>query len=132
MRSQTDAAKLQIVTLSAKLLILSHITALTPNLRVLSQLFNYLMTLARYDTTYEVRDRARFLKGLLGAGQIGQGHPSARIGLGEDDFKRGVQVEDLTGSSGGTGEDRVESRSLSSKQIRSVLFDGKTEVVTGK
>lgn len=118
--------------MSAKLLVLSHSAPLTPNLHVLSQLFNYLTTLARYDTTYEVRDRARFLKGLISAGQVGQGHDGARLALGEEEFKRGVQVEDLSGSSGTPDHIEDSGQSLTTEQVRSVLFDGKVEVVQGE
>ncbi|ORY50688.1 Clathrin/coatomer adaptor, adaptin-like protein [Leucosporidium creatinivorum] len=87
---ESDASKLQLLTLSAKLLVLSHLSPLTPHLRTLSLLFTYLTTLARYDLIYEVRDRARFLKGLVAAAGIGQGQATAKMGLGEEEFRRGL------------------------------------------
>ncbi|GMK55712.1 hypothetical protein CspeluHIS016_0207680 [Cutaneotrichosporon spelunceum] len=52
-------AKLQILTLAAKLLVLS------PNAPKLELFCQYLFTLARWDADYDVRDRARFLAALL-------------------------------------------------------------------
>jgi AP-3 complex subunit beta len=52
-------AKLQILTLAAKLLVLS------PNAPKLDLFCQYLFTLARWDADYDVRDRARFLAALL-------------------------------------------------------------------
>lgn len=116
--SQSDTAKLQILTLSAKLLVLSHLAPLTPHLRALALLFTYLTTLARYDLTYEVRDRSRFLKGLLSSAGVGVVREEARLGLSEEDFVKGVQLEEQVG-----GE--VEERTMTGEQVRAVLFDGK-------
>jgi AP-3 complex subunit beta len=55
---QPNIAKLQILTLATKLLVLSPTTPL------LLQLSQYLFTLARYDQDYDIRDRARFLGAL--------------------------------------------------------------------
>jgi AP-3 complex subunit beta len=55
---QPNIAKLQILTLATKLLVLSPTTPL------LLQLSQYLFTLARYDQDYDIRDRARFLNAL--------------------------------------------------------------------
>ncbi|OCF43360.1 AP-3 complex subunit beta [Kwoniella heveanensis CBS 569] len=52
-------AKLQILTLATKLLVLS------PASSQLNLMSNYLFSLARYDAVYDVRDRARFLNALL-------------------------------------------------------------------
>ncbi|WVF65799.1 hypothetical protein IAT40_000536 [Kwoniella sp. CBS 6097] len=52
-------AKLQILTLATKLLVLSPASA------QLNLMSNYLFSLARYDGAYDVRDRARFLNALL-------------------------------------------------------------------
>ncbi|BGO94399.1 hypothetical protein NBRC10512_002097 [Rhodotorula toruloides] len=126
-------AKLQLLTLSAKLLVLSHLSPLTPHLRPLSLLFDYLALIARYDLAYEVRDRARFLAGLVASGGIGQGKgrgsegEGAKVMLGEEEFRQGLQVEDLTGSAGGNGEEEAaEKQSLTAEQVRKVLFEGKT------
>lgn len=117
---------MQLLTLSAKLLVLAHLAPLTPHLRTLSLLFTYLTTLARYDLTYEVRDRARFLKGLLAAAGVGQGQAIAKMGLGEEEFRRGVQVEEYDGGASTAGESETEERSLTSEQVRKVLFEGKS------
>jgi AP-3 complex subunit beta len=55
---QPSIAKLQILTLASKLLVLSPTTPL------LLQLSQYLFSLARYDQDYDIRDRARFLNAL--------------------------------------------------------------------
>lgn len=51
--------KLQIITLAAKLLVLS------PTDRTIGLLNRYIFSLARYDLNYDVRDRARMLSSLL-------------------------------------------------------------------
>lgn len=55
---EETAAKLQVLSLAAKLLVLS------PNAQ-LEKFAQYLFSLARYDRDYDVRDRARFLAALL-------------------------------------------------------------------
>lgn len=130
---QAVPAKLQLLTLSAKLLVLSHISPLTPHLRTLSLLFDYLALLARYDLAYEVRDRARFLAGLVASGGVGKGEgradedgDGAKLMLGEDEFRQGIQVEDLTGSGRGEGQDEAEEKQgLTAEQVRRVLCEGK-------
>lgn len=56
---KTTIAKLQILTLATKLLVLS------PSTPLLIQLSQYLFTLARYDQDYDTRDRGRLLNALL-------------------------------------------------------------------
>lgn len=56
---QPTIAKLQILTLTAKLLTIS------PTASQLNLLAQYLFMLARYDLDYDVRDRGRFLHALL-------------------------------------------------------------------
>lgn len=58
--NEDDAVKLQIINLAAKLLVLN------PEHHTILLLFQYVMTLARYDLSYDIRDRARYLKGLVG------------------------------------------------------------------
>ncbi|KAG0187161.1 AP-3 complex subunit beta-2 [Apophysomyces sp. BC1034] len=53
---QNHATKLQILTLSAKLV------CLNPSHTTLDNLNQYVLNLARYDLNYDVRDRARFLR----------------------------------------------------------------------
>lgn len=56
---QTPEVKLQIITLAGKLFVLS------PSDRTLALLNQYVLSLARYDVNYDVRDRARMLSSLL-------------------------------------------------------------------
>ncbi|GAA6054425.1 hypothetical protein JCM3770_007210 [Rhodotorula araucariae] len=125
--SEAIPAKLQLLTLSAKLLVLSHLSPLTPALRQLALLFNYLALLARYDLAYEVRDRARFLAGLISAGGIGRekGPPGeeSKVMLSAEEFARGVSLEDV-GAARGDGEE--ERQTMTGEQVRAVLFEGKT------
>ncbi|GAA6038326.1 hypothetical protein JCM8097_003945 [Rhodosporidiobolus ruineniae] len=126
---ESAAAKLHLITLSAKLLVLSHSSPLTPHLRPLALLFDYLALLARYDVDYEVRDRARFLAGLVAAGGVGRKKDGgegegARVGLDEEAFRRGVQVEELTGGGEKEGQKDEEQR-MTAEQVRQVLFEGK-------
>ncbi|GAA5860737.1 hypothetical protein JCM1840_001947 [Sporobolomyces johnsonii] len=120
-------AKLQLLTLSAKLLVLSHLSTLTPHLRPLSLLFDFLTTLARYDLSYEVRDRARFLRGLIQSAEIGKegGQGGAGLMLGEEEFRKGVTLEELGGGEG-KSEGEEGRQSLTGEQVRQVLFEGKT------
>ncbi|GAA5901016.1 hypothetical protein JCM6882_006002 [Rhodosporidiobolus microsporus] len=128
---ESSSAKLQLLTLSAKLLILSHLSPLTPSLRPLSLLFNYLALLARYDLDYQVRDRARFLAGLVSSAGVGKAKDGeeegeARLMLQEEEFRRGVAVEDMTGGGGGEGEKaEAERQSMTGEQVKRVLFEGK-------
>ncbi|KAL1919435.1 uncharacterized protein VTP21DRAFT_2128 [Calcarisporiella thermophila] len=57
--NEADVTKLQILTLAAKLVCLESDQ---PTLRLL---FQYVLNLARYDLNYDVRDRARLLRGLM-------------------------------------------------------------------
>ncbi|GAA6018845.1 hypothetical protein JCM8202_002255 [Rhodotorula sphaerocarpa] len=127
-------AKLQLLTLSAKLLVLSDLSPQQTHLRPLALIFDYLTLLARYDLAYEVRDRARLLAGLIGSSGIGKGRTNgaeggdgARMMLEEDDFRKGVLVEDLAGENGAAQEREAEEKpSLTAEQVRAVLFDGKS------
>ena len=63
-----EDVKYQIVTLACKVYALyfpdsvSDIDSLDPMSRQIHLLYNYTMSLARYDTSYDLRDRTRFLK----------------------------------------------------------------------
>lgn len=57
--SQAALVKLQVVTLAAKLFVLS------PNNQTLALLAQYVFSLARYDANYDVRDRAKMISSLL-------------------------------------------------------------------
>ncbi|KAF9446612.1 hypothetical protein P691DRAFT_761494 [Macrolepiota fuliginosa MF-IS2] len=88
--------KLQVITLAAKLLVLS------PNDRTLGLLSQYIFSLARYDTNYDVRDRAKMLSSLLA------GVSPSLFGGAEEE--RGGVI-------------------LRREQVRLVLFDGKSGVI---
>jgi len=92
-------AKLQILTLATKLLVLAPAES---QLLIISQ---YLSTLARYDAEYDVRDRSRFLHALL----------------------RGVRVEkDGDVEENGDDEDELGGVVLRREQVRLVML-GKRE-----
>ena len=93
-RSQEHIVKLQAVTLGAKLLVLC------PSDRTLILLNRYVLSLARYDLNFDVRDRARMIGSLL-VGVVQN--------LLEDDEER----EDQGGVI------------LRREQVKLVLFDGK-------
>lgn len=71
-REETNAVKLQAITLAAKLLVLS------PSHDTLTQLGKYVFALARYDRNYDVRDRGRMLQQLLAGVVPGIGAADAR------------------------------------------------------
>lgn len=90
--------KLQVVTLAAKLFVLNCVDA------KLGMLCRYVFSLARYDLSYDVRDRGRMLSGLL-----------AGIGL------------EVNGVSG----DELSGVVLRREQVKVVLFEGKSGVSEG-
>ncbi|CAI2173586.1 7676_t:CDS:10 [Funneliformis geosporum] len=57
--NEADVVKLQIINLGAKLF------SLNPKDQILNLLFQYVLNLARYDLNYDIRDRARLLRGLI-------------------------------------------------------------------
>lgn len=96
---QASLVKLQIVTLAAKLFIMS------PTDRTLGLLSRYVFSLARYDMNYDVRDRARMVTSLL-------------VGVAPNSLVNGdEQSEERSGVV------------LRREQIRLVLFEGKSGVV---
>jgi hypothetical protein len=124
---QSTTAKLQIVLLSARLLTLSHLSSLSPHRRPLVLLFRYISTLARYDLDYEVRDRARFVKGLLASGGIGEGSKGADMVMDVADFNRGETVGE---EEDGEGEDEI-VRTLTGDQVRDTLFAASKGTLAG-
>lgn len=81
-----------------------------------------------------MRDRARFLAGLVQSGGIGRAKTGsqgereggeAKVMLSEDDFARGVSVEDLAGERREGSEGDEERQTMTGEQVRQVLFDGK-------
>ncbi|KAH8100165.1 adaptin N terminal region-domain-containing protein [Cristinia sonorae] len=96
---EEPTVKLQTITLAAKLLVLS------PSDRTLILLARYVLSLARYDLNFDVRDRARTIGSLL-AGVTSEGlYPDKEDGFQEH---RGVV--------------------LRREQVRMVLFEGKQDV----
>ncbi|KIK10203.1 hypothetical protein K443DRAFT_126976 [Laccaria amethystina LaAM-08-1] len=96
---EAPLVKLQIVTLAAKLFIVS------PTDRTLGLLSRYVFSLARYDMNYDVRDRARMVTSLL-------------VGVAPNSLVNGdEQPEERSGVV------------LRREQIRLVLFEGKSGVV---
>ncbi|KAJ1562268.1 AP-3 complex subunit beta-1 [Cladochytrium tenue] len=75
--SEAPIVKLQIMNLGAKLL------ALYPEMEVVGQLFDYIINVGRYDSDYDVRDRARFLKALVSTQSEGTTLPLKRILLNQ-------------------------------------------------
>lgn len=101
---QPTIAKLQILTLATKLLVLS------PNTPLLNQLSQYLFTLARYDQDYDTRDRARFLNALL-------------RGVRDDKMSKAAEDDDKSG--GTVAEDEVTDMGgvvLRREQVKVVLL----------
>jgi len=95
--------KLQAVTLAAKLAVLNH----SPERERLALLTRYVLSLARYDTNYDLRDRSRMLSGILA------GVSSTLNGSSED--------EESLRSQGGV--------ILRREQVKMVLFEGKANVL---
>ncbi len=99
---QAIEVKLQVLTLAAKLYVLAHQND------TIRKLVQYVMSLARYDTDYDLRDRGRFLSALL-------------IGVGG-------------GLHGDDGEvDRIEEGVvLRTEQVKYILFEGKPTPTEGE
>ena len=72
------------------------------------------MNLARYDRDYGVRDRARFLSGLVSMANIGRSETLPSISA--EDFARGQDLDPLPLTSSTTP-------SLSASQVFSILFE---------
>lgn len=89
--------KLQAINLAAKLFVLS------PSDHTLGLLSRYVFSLARYDTNYDVRDRARMLTSLLS-------------GITPTPLVNGAKSEDRGGVV------------LRREQVRLVLMDGKSGI----
>ncbi|CAE7219719.1 unnamed protein product [Rhizoctonia solani] len=100
--TESDAPKLATLTLAAKLLTLS------PHSAILQKLTSYVLALARWDTSYDVRDRARWIGGLV------------RGFLKTEESQEGESDEERT-----EGESGVVLRP---EQVRVVLFEGKAGV----
>ncbi|GJJ71203.1 AP-3 complex subunit beta [Entomortierella parvispora] len=77
--SESESSKLQILTLGGKLVAQDGTSSKTINL-----LFQYVLNMARYDLSYNVRDRARFLKGLV-YGQQKAGQENVELDSSENE-----------------------------------------------
>ncbi|KAF8604678.1 hypothetical protein BDV93DRAFT_440456 [Ceratobasidium sp. AG-I] len=95
-----DAPKLATLTLSAKLL------TLNPSSQILQKLTSYVLTLARWDSSYDVRDRGRWLSGLI------------RGFLESEESEKGEEEN-------AEAEDGKAGVILRPEQVRVVLFEGK-------
>lgn len=115
---ESSVAKMQIVALAAKLLVLSHASSLPPHLRFYASTFKYVTTLARYDEDYAVRDRARFISGLVAAAGIGI--EEAKVTLHADAFARGDDLIDTE-----QADVDVARPKLTVEDVRQILFDRK-------
>lgn len=106
---------MEVVNLSAKLLTQSYHSANASHIRVLTLLFQYILTLARYDLDYAVRDRARFLKGLLSSAGIGAetGHVAD-----VDSFNKGEEVEADTSN-------QEERKLFTVQQVKALLLESR-------
>lgn len=107
--SEASLVKLQALTLAAKLILLA------PTHRTIILLTRYVLTLARYDEDWDVRDRARMLKALL----VG-----AVAGVVSSNEEEGVEgnwnKEERAGKPGVV---------LRREQVTRVLFEGKTGTI---
>jgi AP-3 complex subunit beta len=101
---QTDAPKLATLNLAAKLL------TLNPQAGILQKLASYALALARWDASYDVRDRGRWLSGLV------------RGFLKTEDGGEGTEETEAEG-------DREGGVVLRPEQVRVVLFEGKSSTV---
>ncbi|KAF9348601.1 AP-3 complex subunit beta-2 [Mortierella sp. AD094] len=94
--SESEGSKLQILTLSGKLVAQEGTSSKTINL-----LFQYVLNMARYDLDYNVRDRARFLRVLVYGEQKGKqtssGDHDLEVDEDEDHEGHEDQVEDVGG-----------------------------------
>ncbi|KAK4046976.1 AP-3 complex subunit beta [Microbotryomycetes sp. JL221] len=132
--TESTLAKLQLLTMSAKLVLLSRLSKSTTDsiVNVLSMLFSYITTLARYDSIYEVRDRSRFLKSLIEQTHLNQDsnltlkqHDTSQLMLNEEQFKKGVSVEELGGGELNQIKQINEETSLTLEQLETILYQGK-------
>jgi AP-3 complex subunit beta len=83
---------MEVVNLAAKLVLLSHLSSSPNNRHSLWLLFDYITTLARYDLDYPIRDRARFLKGLLSRAGVRTNGQNGSDANELDSFSKGEEV----------------------------------------
>lgn len=105
---QAPIVKLQVLTLTAKLQVLS-----TTFHRTFTLLSRYIFSLARYDANYDVRDRARSLSALL-AGVAPHLHTNGSADGDGNESDEG----DVFGRGGVV---------LRREQVKLILFEGKLE-----
>ncbi|KAG1882097.1 adaptin N terminal region-domain-containing protein [Suillus subluteus] len=107
--TEASLVKLQTLTLAAKLILLA------PTHRTLALLAQHVLTLARYDEDWDVRDRARMLRALLVGVVAGVTSSNDEEGIGEN-WNR----EEQAGRPGVV---------LRREQVIRVLFEGKTGTI---
>ncbi|KAG0708083.1 adaptin N terminal region-domain-containing protein [Suillus ampliporus] len=108
--TEASLVKLQTLTLAAKL------TLLAPTHRTLVLLARHVLTLARYDEDWDVRDRARMLGALLVGAVAGVVSSNGEEGVGEQWDK-----EEQAGRTAGVV--------LRREQVMRVLFEGKAGTI---
>ena len=114
---QADIVKLQILSLTARVLVLS------PSTGRLHLLARYLFSLARYDASYDIRDRARLLYALLRGIRAEYKASKESAGLNGDIEDEDDDEEDMSGVV------------LRREQVKVILFSkasGTAEDVPGK
>lgn len=88
---QSQETKIEILNLASKLLVLSRASEVSHLAQPLTLLFEYTIALARYDLEYPVRDRARFLRGLITGAGLMASEAASQIDM--QSFASGEQVE---------------------------------------
>ena len=117
---QSAPVKLQALTLASKLLVLIPDFSLdTPAISTIQLLICHIFNLARYDSSYDVRDRARMLSSLLcgTAPWLSQGQTQSHWPTSTNGYESFGEGEENAVTSGGV--------ILRREQVRVVLFEGK-------
>ncbi|KAI8827281.1 adaptin N terminal region-domain-containing protein [Fimicolochytrium jonesii] len=82
----TDIVKLQVLTLAAKLVASTHNDELNSAQEVCTKLLRYVLDLARFDQSWDVRDRARMIKALVaGLADVKNADAGKATGVNGDD-----------------------------------------------
>jgi len=117
--SQADPVRLQILTLAAKLFVVS------PSTTVIQLVARYVFAQARFDVNYDVQDRGRMLcallRGVPGAQDL-DGAGEAEAGVDEDAWERRTKEK----------EANIGGVILRAEQARAILFEGKGVVDDGE
>ncbi|ORZ09403.1 adaptin N terminal region-domain-containing protein [Lobosporangium transversale] len=120
--SENETSKLQILTLGGKLVAQEGTSSKTINL-----LFQYVLNMARYDLDYIVRDRARFLRGLVygGAQNNTAALASTDVDLEPEQHENGTS-HDINQDDGDTGGFEYNEKALNlSDHAKAILLSEK-------